>query len=112
MQQLQEKGVISHSLQKQASLKKMGTNIRSAKDDQDALLTQIPNDPNSNQQWSFKPQTLAEFFFADATGEMPKDLDLKEVDLIYNDYIRVMTCTHEKLRALYNSYVTKFIDDK
>jgi uncharacterized protein YpmS len=55
---------------------------------------------------------LAEFFFADVSGEMPKELDLKEVDIIYNDYIRVMTCMHEKLRALYNSYVTKFVDDK
>ena len=43
---------------------------------------------------------------------MPKELDLKEVDLIYNDYIRVMTCTHEKLRALYNSYVSKFLEEK
>ena len=43
---------------------------------------------------------------------MPKDLDLKEVDLIYNDYIRVMTCNHEKLRALFNSYVVKFLDEK
>ncbi len=55
---------------------------------------------------------MAEFFFADVSGEMPKELDLKEVDIIYNDYIRVMTCMHEKLRALYNSYVTKFVDDK
>jgi hypothetical protein len=46
------------------------------------------------------------------SGEMPKELDLKEVDIIYNDYIRVMTCMHEKLRALYNSYVIKFVDDK
>ena len=63
--------------------------------------------------WTFKPQTIAEFFFADANGELPRgDLDLKEVDLIYNDYIRVMSCMHEKLRSLYNTYVSKFIDDK
>ena len=37
---------------------------------------------------------------------------MKEVDLIYNDYIRVMTCMHEKLRSLYNSYVSKFLDQK
>jgi hypothetical protein len=42
---------------------------------------------------------VAEFFFADDTGEMPKELDMKEVDLLYNDYIRVMTCMHEKLRT-------------
>jgi len=34
--------------------------------------------------------------------KMPKELEMKEVDLLYNDYIRVMTCMHEKLRNLYN----------
>ncbi len=36
---------------------------------------------------------------------------MKEVDLLYNDYIRVMTCMHEKLRNQYNTYVTKFLDE-
>jgi hypothetical protein len=39
-------------------------------------------------------------------------LDLQEVDLLYNDYIRVMTCMHERLRAVYNQYVTRFFDEK
>ena len=42
---------------------------------------------------------------------MPKEIDYKEIDLIYNDYIRVMTCAHEKLRSLYNSYVTRFLNE-
>lgn len=42
---------------------------------------------------------------------MPKELNMKEVDLLYNDYIRVMTCMHEKLRNQYNTYVTKFLDE-
>jgi hypothetical protein len=54
---------------------------------------------------------VAEFFFADDTGELPKQLDMKEVDLLYNDYMRVMSCMHEKLRTLYNTYVTKFLND-
>ena len=75
-------------------------------------MTQIPNgDGNNNGIWQFKPNNIAEFFFADDNGEMPKELDMKEVDLLYNDYIRVMTCMHEKLRNIYNSYVTKFLDD-
>ena len=37
---------------------------------------------------------------------------MKEVDLLYNDYIRVMTCMHEKLRNQYNQYVTKFLDEQ
>lgn len=55
---------------------------------------------------------MAEFFFADETGDLPRILDLQEVDLLYNDYIRVMTCMHERLRAVYNSYVTRFFDEK
>lgn len=35
-----------------------------------------------------------------------------EVDLLYNDYIRVMTCMHERLRTVYNLYVTRFLDEK
>jgi hypothetical protein len=54
---------------------------------------------------------VAEFFFADDTGELPKQLDMKEVDLLYNDYMRVMSCMHEKLRTLFNTYVTKFLND-
>ncbi len=42
---------------------------------------------------------------------MPNELDMKEVDLLYNDYIRVMTCMHEKLRNQYNQYVSKFLDE-
>jgi hypothetical protein len=56
-------------------------------------------------QWYYRPKNIAEFFFADASGEMPNDLDMKEIDLIYNDYIRVMTLMHEKLRSTYNLYV-------
>ena len=36
---------------------------------------------------------------------------MKEVDLLYNDYIRVMTCMHERIRNIYNTYVTKFLDE-
>jgi hypothetical protein len=43
---------------------------------------------------------------------MPKDIDFKEVDLIYNGYMRVMQCMHEKVRVLYNSYVQKYLDEK
>lgn len=77
-------------------------------------MTQIPNDQNSNQNgaWTYKPNSIAEFFFADDNGEMPKDLDLKEVDLLYNDYIKVMTCMHERLKNTYNQYVTKYLDEQ
>lgn len=55
---------------------------------------------------------MAEFFFADEQGNLPLFLDMQEVDLVYNDYIRVMTCMHERLRAVYNQYVTQFFDDR
>jgi hypothetical protein len=55
---------------------------------------------------------VAEFFFADDTGALPELLDLQEVDLIYNDYLRVMTCMHERLRTVYNTYVCKYLDER
>ncbi len=39
-------------------------------------------------------------------------MDLDEVDLIYNDYLRVMTCMHERLRTVYNTYVIRYLDEK
>jgi hypothetical protein len=60
----------------------------------------------------FIPQTVAEFIFADEEGNLPDLLDLQEVDQIYNDYIRVMTCMHERLRSVYNTYVTRYFDEK
>lgn len=39
-------------------------------------------------------------------------LEMQEVDLLYNDYIRVMSCMHERLRAVYNQYVIRFFDEK
>ena len=54
---------------------------------------------------------MADFFFADDTGQLPETLNYKEVDLIYNDYIRVMTCMHEKLKHIYNTFVLKFLTE-
>ena len=55
---------------------------------------------------------MADFIFADEEGQLPQLLDLQEVDQIYNDYIRVMTCMHERLRSVYNTYVTRYFDEK
>ena len=48
------------------------------------------------------PRTVGEFFFADENGNMPQELNFKEVDLIYNDYMRIMASMHEKLKLIYN----------
>lgn len=68
--------------------------------------------PGQDFATPFIPTTVAEFFFADENGDLPKYLDLQEVDLLYNDYIRVMTCMHERLRSVYNTYVGRFFDEK
>jgi len=39
-------------------------------------------------------------------------LDLREVDLIYNDYIRVMTVMFEKLKTTYNTFVNRFLNEE
>ena len=51
---------------------------------------------------AFVPRTVGEFFFADENGNMPQELNFKEVDLIYNDYMRIMASMHEKLKLIYN----------
>ena len=61
----------------------------------------IPSQPTDTPV-TFVPQTVAEFFFADEQGNLPMFLDMQEVDILYNDYIRVMSCMHERLRAVYN----------
>ena len=60
----------------------------------------------------FSAQTVGDYFFADETGTLPEVLNFKEVDLIYNDYIRVMTCMYQKLRHTYNQFVLKLLTDE
>lgn len=55
---------------------------------------------------------MADFFFADETGQLPETLNFREVDLIYNDYIRVMTCMYQKLKNTYNQFVTRLLTDE
>lgn len=56
-------------------------------------------------------ESVAHFFFADENGTLPMQLDLREVDLIYNDYIRVMTIMFEKLKNTYNIFVNRFLSE-
>ena len=60
----------------------------------------------------FKPENIAQYLFADEHGNLPASLDLREVDLIYNDYIRVMTIMYEKLKNTYNTFVNRFLSDE
>lgn len=60
----------------------------------------------------FKPETIAQYFFGDDQGQLPTSLDLREVDLIYNDYIRVMTIMYEKLKNTYNTFVNRFLSEE
>jgi len=39
-------------------------------------------------------------------------LELREVDLIYNDYIHEMTIMYEKLKNTHNTFVNRFLNDK
>ena len=55
---------------------------------------------------------MAHFFFADEDGQLPRTIDLREVDLIYNDYIRVMTIMYEKLKNNYNIFVERFLTEE
>lgn len=61
---------------------------------------------------TFRPETVAHYFFADEFGVLPASLDLREVDLIYNDYIRVMTIMFEKLKNTYNTFVNRFLSEE
>ena len=59
-----------------------------------------------------KSESIAHFFFGDEYGELPDQLELREVDLIYNDYIRVMTIMYEKLKNTHNTFVNRFLSEK
>lgn len=66
---------------------------------------------NKEENDIFRPESIAHFFFADESGVLPASLDLREVDLIYNDYIRVMTIMYEKLKNTYNTFVNRFLSE-
>ena len=55
---------------------------------------------------------MGDFFFADETGQLPETLNFKEVDLIYNDYIRVMSSMYQKLKQTYNQFVNKLLTEE
>lgn len=57
-------------------------------------------------------QEAARFFFADETGALPQRLDLREVDLLYNDYVRVLFIMYEKLKNTYNTFLSRFLTEK
>jgi len=57
-------------------------------------------------------ESVAHFFFSDEQGSLPSTLDLREVDLIYNDYIRVMTIMFEKLKNNYNTFAKRFLSEE
>lgn len=60
----------------------------------------------------FVCQTVADFFFADAKGNLPGEPNLREVDSIFADYVRVIIAMYEKLRLTYNSFVNKFLTNE
>ena len=60
----------------------------------------------------FKPKTLDEFLFADLNGDMPLQVDLHEVDLFYNEYMKVMFTMYEKLRGKFNLFANKCLSEK
>ncbi len=55
---------------------------------------------------------MGEFFFADENGDLPTELNFKEIDVIYNDYVRILSCMHEKIRTWHNTVCQRCIDDK
>lgn len=69
-------------------------------------------DDKTKKETEFKAETIAQYFFADEFGQLPTSLDLREVDLIYNDYIRVMTIMYEKLKNTYNTFVNRFLSEE
>ena len=75
------------------------------------MTNNIVNTIKLGAKLPFQAQTVADFFFADETGTLPDSLNFKEVDLIYNDYIRVMMCMHSKLQSTYNRFVKMLLSE-
>mmetsp|Transcript_8574 Transcript_8574/g.13244 ORF Transcript_8574/g.13244 Transcript_8574/m.13244 type:complete len:222 (+) Transcript_8574:503-1168(+) len=72
---------------------------------------QTTNSPD-DQETSESVDSVADFFFGDENGELPEAIELSEVNLIYNDYIRVMTIMYEKLKNTYNTFTTRFLTEE
>jgi hypothetical protein len=77
-----------------------------------ATISPVINTIKIGHRLPFSCQTIADFFFADETGTLPDTLNFKEVDLIYNDYVCVMTAVHLKLQTHYNKFVKILLNEK
>lgn len=59
-----------------------------------STITPVVNTVKLGSHLPFTCQTIADFFFADETGSLPDLLNMKEVNLIYKDYIAIMQAVH------------------
>lgn len=57
----------------------------------------------------FECSNIQEFLFADENGKLPPEPDMRVVDKIFAEYSKVMNIMYEKLRNMYNLYLTKFL---
>ena len=66
--------------------------------------------PNDLDMWA--PQNITEYLFCDDNGEMIDDINSKDVDQIYDDYVRVLTGMYERLRGKFNHFASKCLSEK
>lgn len=55
---------------------------------------------------------VTEWLFADESGQIAKDVNLKEIEIIYNGYMQQLIGAYEQLKTKFNMYALKCLSER
>lgn len=73
--------------------------------------SQIGVNQKKGQDNDEKFEDAASFFFADKNGRIPREINLKKVDRVYNEYMNVLSRNYETLKTKYQRFINDCLDD-
>merc|ERR1712060_676910 len=59
-----------------------------------------------------KKTSVAEWLFSDDNGQMASDVNLHEMEELYNGYIQQLVSSYDKLKTKFNTYAAKCLSEK
>ena len=59
-----------------------------------------------------KKTSVAEWLFSDENGQMAGDVNLHEMEELYNGYIQQMVSSYDKIKTKFNTYAAKCLSEK
>jgi hypothetical protein len=55
---------------------------------------------------------VTEWLFADESGQIAQDVNLNEIEIIYNGYMQQLIGAYEQLKTKFNTYAQKCLSER